>query len=50
MHEALARILDAVGRGTLVSSVERTYPLAAAAEAHRRQARGGLRGKLVLVP
>ncbi len=46
----LARLLDAVSRGKLTSSIELTYPLEKAAEAHRRQAQGGLRGKLVLVP
>ena len=47
---ALTRLLEAVGRGELTSSTERTYPLTKAAEAHRRQAQGGLRGKLVLLP
>jgi len=46
----LTRLLEAVGRGELTSSIEHTYPLAEAVEAHSRQARGGLRGKLVLVP
>lgn len=46
----LTGLLDAVGRGELTSTVERTYPLADAGEAHRRQSEGGLRGKLVLVP
>ncbi|MDT0263933.1 zinc-binding dehydrogenase [Jatrophihabitans lederbergiae] len=47
---ALARLLVAIGRGELTSGIECTYPLAEAAEAHPRQARGGLRGKLVLLP
>ncbi len=46
----LARLLEAVGRGELTANVEHSYPLAEAAEAHSRQARGGLRGKLVMVP
>ncbi|MCW2983778.1 MAG: NADP-dependent oxidoreductase [Conexibacter sp.] len=46
----LTRLLEAAGRGALTSSVERTYPLSEAAEAHRRQEQGGLRGKLVLLP
>jgi len=46
----LVRLLEAVGNGELRSDIERTYRLAHAAEAHRRQARGGLRGKLILVP
>jgi len=46
----LARLLEAVGRGNLVSSIERTYPLDRVGEAHIRQAQGGLRGKLLLIP
>ncbi len=46
---ALARLLVAIGRGELTSGIECTYPLAEAVEAHR-QARGELRGKLVLLP
>jgi len=46
----LARLLDAVARGGLVSGVEATYPLDRAGEAHARQALGGLRGRIVLVP
>ena len=46
----LARLLAALDRGELTSMVERTYPLAQAGEAHRRQSQGGLRGKLVLLP
>ena len=46
----LTRLLTALDRGELTSTVERTYPLAQAGEAHRRQSQGGLRGKLVLLP
>ncbi len=46
----LARLLGAIDRGELSARIERTYPLAQAAAAHRRQAEGGLRGKLVLLP
>ncbi len=46
----LVRLLEAVGHGELTSSIERTYRLAQTAAAHRHQARGGLRGKLILVP
>lgn len=46
----LTRLLAALSRGELTSTVERTYPLAQAGEAHRRQSQGGLRGKLVLLP
>jgi hypothetical protein len=34
----------------LSTAVEFTYPLGNAAEAHRRQAAGGLKGRVVLVP
>jgi len=47
---ALARLLDAVSGGQLVTSIEHSYPLGQAAQAHARQAQGGLRGKLILVP
>jgi NADPH:quinone reductase-like Zn-dependent oxidoreductase len=43
----LARLAD---RGVLFARVAKTYPLAAAAEAHARLAEGGLPGRLVLVP
>jgi len=46
----LAGLLEAADRGRLTSGIAHTYPLAGAAEAHRRQAQGGLRGKLVLLP
>jgi len=46
----LARLLAAAGRGELTTLIARTYPLSEAAEAHRRQAQGGLHGKLVLLP
>jgi NADPH:quinone reductase len=36
--------------GLLTPRVARTYPLADAAEAHAQLARGGLRGRIVLVP
>jgi NADPH2:quinone reductase len=46
----LTNLLATLRRGELTSPVERTYPLAQAGEAHRRQQQGGLRGKLVLLP
>jgi len=46
----LTRLLEAVGRGELTACIEHSYPLAEAAQAHSRQARGGLRGKIVLIP
>ncbi len=46
----LTRLLVAVAQGELTTSIERTYPLAQAEDAHRRQAQGGLRGKLILLP
>jgi NADPH2:quinone reductase len=36
--------------GLLTPRVAQTYPLAQAAEAHARLAKGGLRGRIVLVP
>jgi NADPH2:quinone reductase len=46
----LGRLLDAAGRGELRTEVAHTYPLARAADAHRRQSQGGLGGRLILVP
>lgn len=46
----LAELLTALAEGRLVTRVAGTLPLAEAAEAHRRLAAGGLRGKLVLIP
>ena len=46
----LIRLLEAAARDELATTIERTYPLTEAAEAHRRQEQGGLRGKLVLLP
>lgn len=44
----LADVLDQAATGRLVSRVAGTLPLEEAAEAHRRTARGGQRGKYVL--
>lgn len=49
-HDELAALLALVARGSLVSPIGATFALTDVAEAHRRQAGGGLRGKLVLVP
>ena len=46
----LARLLTAADRGELRTAIAATFPLAEAAEAHRRLEQGGVRGKLVLVP
>ena len=46
----LARLVDDVAHGRLRTRVDRTLPLAEAAEAHRLNEAGGLRGKVVLVP
>lgn len=46
----LTALLEAAGRDELTTTIERAYPLAEAAEAHRHQQRGGLRGKLILRP
>jgi NADPH:quinone reductase-like Zn-dependent oxidoreductase len=47
---ALRELVQDVASGRLRTRVAATYPLAEAAEAHRRAEAGGLRGKLVLVP
>ncbi|GAA2362907.1 hypothetical protein GCM10010170_059400 [Dactylosporangium salmoneum] len=46
----LAALLAELAAGRLVTRIAARLPLAEAAEAHRRQDRGGLRGKLVLIP
>ncbi|MFI8961383.1 NADP-dependent oxidoreductase [Streptomyces sp. NPDC053493] len=46
----LARLAALTDAGTLTPRVERTLPLAEAAEAHRALEKGGRRGRLVLVP
>ncbi|MEU8758151.1 zinc-binding dehydrogenase [Streptomyces sp. NPDC048659] len=46
----LARLAALADDGVLVPRLAGTLPLAGAAEAHRRLAEGGLRGRLVLVP
>ncbi|MFF2777803.1 NADP-dependent oxidoreductase [Streptomyces sp. NPDC058052] len=49
-QEGLARLSALAEAGTLTPRVAGTLPLAEAAEAHRRLSRGGLRGRLVLLP
>ena len=46
----LTRLLHLAADGVLTTVIEQTFPLTDVAEAHRRQAAGGLTGKLVLVP
>ena len=46
----LARLSALAGEGRLTARVAEVLPLDQAAEAHRRLAKGGLRGRLVLVP
>jgi NADPH:quinone reductase-like Zn-dependent oxidoreductase len=46
----LGRMSQLVDRGVLTLRVARTMPLSEAGEAHRRQERGGLPGRIVLVP
>jgi len=46
----LAELAELVDQGRLTPRVNRTYPLAAAAAAHRAFAEGGVRGRIVLVP
>ncbi|WP_425569504.1 zinc-binding dehydrogenase [Nonomuraea salmonea] len=45
---ALTQIATLIDEGNLLVEVERTYPLAQAAEAHRHGEQGRTRGKLVL--
>lgn len=46
----LLEVVDAVATGELRTRVDRTLPLAEAAEAHRLVEAGGLHGKVVLIP
>ncbi|MGW4242583.1 NADP-dependent oxidoreductase [Nocardia sp. NPDC004722] len=46
----LAELVDLVEAGTLSLRVAETYPLARAADAHARFEKGGVRGRLVLLP
>jgi NADPH:quinone reductase len=50
LHEGdrLAELVDLTARGVLTLRVAGTFPAAQAAEAHRRLAAGGVRGRLVL--
>jgi NADPH:quinone reductase-like Zn-dependent oxidoreductase len=48
--EGLAALLAELAAGRLTTRIERRLPLSEAAEAHRLTERGGLRGKLVLIP
>ncbi|MFI5889958.1 NADP-dependent oxidoreductase [Actinoplanes sp. NPDC051513] len=47
---ALRQLIEAVAEGRLRTRVAATFPLAEAAEAHRRFESGHLRGKIVLIP
>lgn len=47
---ALRQLIEAVANGDLRTRVAATFPLAEAAEAHRRSEAGHLHGKIVLVP
>ncbi|MGW1844580.1 NADP-dependent oxidoreductase [Streptomyces sp. NPDC001966] len=48
--DALAQLSSLAGTGQLTVRVADTLPLHEAAQAHRRLAEGGIRGRLVLVP
>jgi NADPH2:quinone reductase len=48
--ERLNDLLALAEQGVLSTAVEHTYRLEDAAEAHRRQSAGGLKGRVVLVP
>ena len=46
----LAELLQLVTAGEMTSTIAERFPLAEVAAAHRHQARGGLQGKLILLP
>jgi NADPH2:quinone reductase len=46
----LGELLTLAAENVIPTTIEQTYPLANAADAHRRQAAGGLTGRIVLVP
>jgi len=48
--DRLTKLLALAAQGTLPTAVEQTYRLEDAADAHRRQAAGGLTGRVVLLP
>ncbi len=48
--DRLGTLLTLAAQGVLSTAIEYTYPLDDAAEAHRRQAAGGLNGRVILVP
>jgi NADPH:quinone reductase-like Zn-dependent oxidoreductase len=48
--DRLNTLLAQAAQGLLSTSIEYTYPLDEAADAHRRQAAGGLTGRVVLLP
>ena len=48
--EGVKTLLALAAQGVLSTAIEYTYPLEEAAEAHRRQAAGGLTGRVVLLP
>jgi NADPH2:quinone reductase len=47
---ARLKLVDLVAAGKLQVFVDRTYPLAAAAHAHREVAAAHVRGKVALIP
>lgn len=49
-RQRLRSLIDAAARGALRTRVDRVLPLTDAAQAHRLNEKGGLRGKIVLVP
>jgi NADPH:quinone reductase-like Zn-dependent oxidoreductase len=49
-RDKLTELLALAAQGVLSTAVEVTYPMAEAAQAHRRQAAGRLQGRIVLVP
>ncbi len=49
-YDVVAGLIDRIGRGELRAVVDRTFPLADAAEAHRYMETGKAFGRVVLVP
>ena len=48
--DRLNTLLSLAAQGVLSTAIEYSYPLDDAAEAHRRQAAGGLKGRVILLP
>ena len=49
-YELVAELIQRVGTGELRAVIDRTFPLAAAADAHRYMEAGGQFGRVILIP